>query len=103
MEFKPSEIVLIILGVAAPTIFLVLAFIPGGLNFIGDFALDPRFMPWIFFGGAGLLFCVLAYRIYRRIRPLPKKQDEEAVHVSPTRMPKVDGAAALRKSPPPAP
>jgi hypothetical protein len=84
MEFKPHEIALMIVAVAAPTIFLVLAFIPGGLNFIGDFAMNPVIMPWLFFGGAALVFCVLAYRIYRRIRPLPKKKVEEAPHITPT-------------------
>ncbi len=83
MELKPHEIALIVLAVAAPTIFLVLAFIPGGLGFIGDVAMNPVLMPWIFFGGAAAVFCVLAYRIYRRIRPLPKKQEAEPEHVTP--------------------
>jgi hypothetical protein len=89
MELKPHEIALVILGVAVPLILLILAFIPGGLNFVGEFAMNPVTMPWVFFGGAALLFVVLAYRIYRRIRPLPKKQEEVTPHVSPTKMPKV--------------
>lgn len=88
MELKPHEIALVILGIAAPTILLVLAFIPGGLNFIGDFAMNPVTMPWVFFGGAAVLFGVLAWRIFRRIRPAQKKakkQDEaDVAHVTPT-------------------
>ncbi|MBK8838070.1 MAG: hypothetical protein IPO30_05050 [Hyphomonadaceae bacterium] len=86
MEFKPHEIALMALGIAAPTILLVLGFIPGGLSFIGDIALNPRYMPFIFFGGAALLFVVLGYRIYRRIRPAQKKTtpSEETPHVTPT-------------------
>ena len=84
MDLKPHEIALIVVAVAAPTIFLVLAFIPGGLSFIGDVAMNPVLMPWIFFGGAALVFCVLAYRIYCRIRPLPKKKEVEPEHVTPT-------------------
>lgn len=88
MELKPHEIALIVLGVAAPTILLVLAFIPGGLSFIGDFAMNPVTMPWVFFGGAALLFGVLGWRIYRRLRPAPKKanpaNEAKPAHITPT-------------------
>jgi hypothetical protein len=41
---------------------------------------------------------VLAWRIYRRIRPAPTKPKEAAVpHVSPTHMPKVEGSAAIER------
>lgn len=95
MELKPHEIALIVLGVAAPTILLVLGFIPGGLSFIGDFAMNRTTMPFVFFGGAALLFVVLAWRIYRRIRPAERKAPPPAApHVTPT--PKF----SLRKDPP---
>ena len=85
MNLKSLEIALIVAGIAVPTILLILAFIPGGLNFIGDFAMNPVTMPWVFFGGAALLFCVLAWRIYRRIRPSEKKTAPKATeHVTPT-------------------
>lgn len=84
MELKPHEIALIVFAVAAPTIFLVLAFTPGGLAFVGEIAMNPVLMPWIFFGGAALVFCVLAYRIYRRIRPAPKKKAPAPEHITPT-------------------
>lgn len=101
MEMKPGEIALIVGGVAVPLILLVLGFIPGGLNFIGDVAMNPTFMPWIFFGGAALAFAVLAFRIYRRMRPAQKKKVAASEHVSPTKMPKVEGSAALKKPTPP--
>ncbi len=84
MDLKPHEIALAIIAVAAPLIFIILAFTPGGLGFIGDIAMNPVLMPWIFFGGAALVFCVLAYRIYRRIRPLPKKKEATPEHITPT-------------------
>ena len=89
MNLKFGEIALIVGGVALPAILLVLGFIPGGLSFIGDIAMNPLYMPWIFFCVASLLFAVLAYRIFRRLRPLPKKKQEEVPHVSPSKMPKV--------------
>lgn len=89
MNLKFGEIALIVGGIAIPAILLILGFIPGGLSFIGDFAMNPLYMPWVFFGGAALLFLVLGYRIYRRLRPAPKKKQEEAPHISPSKMPKV--------------
>jgi hypothetical protein len=85
MDLKPGEIALIIGGVAIPVVLLILGFIPGGLNFVGDFALNRTNMPWLFFGGAALLFAVLAWRIFRRLRPAAKKSVERAApRVSPT-------------------
>lgn len=95
MELKPHEIALMIAAVAIPVVFLVLAFTPGGLSFIGDFLLQSPNMPWVFFGGAALVFCVLAYRIYRRLRPAQKKKKiAEPEHITPT--PKF----SLRRDPP---
>ena len=85
MDLKPGDIALIIGAVAIPIMLLILGFIPGGLNFIGDFALNRATMPWLFFGGAALLFGVLAWRIFRRLRPAAKKSTEKAApRVSPT-------------------
>jgi hypothetical protein len=98
MDLKPHEIVLAVLAVAVPVVVLTLAFIPGGLDFVFDIALDRVWGPVVFFGGAAILFGVLAWRIYRRIRPAPKKEPPKAApHVSPTRMPKVDGSAAVER------
>ena len=85
MELKPHEIALIVAAVAAPLILLILGFIPGGLSFIGDFAMNRSTMPFVFFGGAALLFVVLAWRIFRRIRPAEKKAPPTAApHITPT-------------------
>ena len=97
MEFKPSEIALIVLAVVGPLIFFVLAIIPGGLGFIGDIAMDPVRGPIVFFTGAALLFIVLAWRIYRRIRPAERKTVTDVQHVSPTHMPKVEGSKAVEQ------
>ena len=97
MELKPTEIALIVVAIVGPTVFLVLAFVPGGLNFIGDLAMDPVRGPYIFFGGAAVLFVVLAWRIYRRIRPVERKPAATPEHVSPTRMPKVEGSEAVER------
>ncbi|MEQ1783101.1 MAG: hypothetical protein ABMA14_17220 [Hyphomonadaceae bacterium] len=97
MEFKPSEIALIVLAVVGPLIFFVLAIIPGGLGFIGDIAMDPVRGPAVFFGGAALLFIVLAWRIYRRIRPAERKPVATTEHISPTKMPKIEGSEAVER------
>lgn len=98
MDLKPHEIILAVLGVAVPVIVLVLAFTPGGFGFFFDLARDPVWGPIVFFSGAAILFGVLAWRIYRRIRPAPKKpKATETPHVSPSRMPKVEGSAAIER------
>jgi hypothetical protein len=97
MELKPSEIALIIIAIVGPVIFLVLAFVPGGLNFVVDIAMDRVFGPIVFFGGAAVLFGVFAWRIYRRIRPAERKPVAKTEHVSPTKSPKVEGSAAVER------
>jgi hypothetical protein len=98
MDLKPHEIILAVLAVAVPVVVLTLAFIPGGLDFVFEIALDRVWGPVVFFGGAAILFGVLAWRIYRRIRPAPKKEPPKAApRVSPARMPKVDGSAAVER------
>jgi len=98
MDLKPHEIILAVLAVATPAVVLVLAFTPGGLNFVFDIAVHPVWGPVAFFGGAAVLFGVLAWRIFRRIRPAPQKTaPKPAPHVSPTRMPKVEGSAAVER------
>jgi membrane protein implicated in regulation of membrane protease activity len=97
MELKPAEIALLAIAILVPVIFFVLALTPGGLNFVGDLAMDPVLGPVIFFSGAAVLFVVLAWRIYRRIRPAERKTPAETRHVSPTRMPSIEGSAAVEK------
>lgn len=98
MDLKPHEIILALLAVAIPVVLLTLAFIPGGLGFVFDIALHPVWGPVVFFSGAVILFGVLVLRIYRRIRPSPMKEAPKSdPHVSPTRMPKVEGSAAVER------
>jgi len=98
MDLKPHEIILAVLAIAIPVVVLTLAFIPGGLDFVFDLAMDRVWGPVVFFSGAVILFGVLAWRIYRRIRPAQKKeQAKAAAHVSPARMPKVEGSAAVER------
>ena len=56
MELKPHEIILAILAIAIPGVVLTLAFIPGGLDFLFDLALDRVWGPVVFFTGAAVLF-----------------------------------------------
>jgi amino acid transporter len=99
MDFKLHEIALAILGIAVPVVALTLAFIPGGYNFVVELALDPTWGPLVFFGGAAALFALLAWRIYRRIRPAARKEaPAPAPHVSPTKMPKVEGSEAVERA-----
>lgn len=98
MDLKPHEIALLIVGIAAPVIFLVMGLIPGGLNWVWYLVADPVLRPFVFFGGAIVLFAVFAWRIYRRIRPAPRRpRDKPPAHVSPTRMPRVEGTQALER------
>jgi hypothetical protein len=98
MDLKPHEIILAVLAIAIPVVVLVLAFTPGGLSFVFDIAVHPVWGPVVFFSAAVILFGVLALRIYRRIRPAPKREAPKPVpHVSPNRMPKVEGSAAVER------
>ena len=97
MDLKPHEIILAVLAVAIPVVVLTLAFIPGGLDWVFDLALDRTWGPVAFFSGAAVLFGVLAWRIYRRIRPATKKEQAVTPHVSPTKMPKIEGSAAVER------
>ncbi len=95
MEIKFSEIVLLIIAIVTPIVIIALAFIPGGFNWVPYLLSHPVWQPVIFYGGAIVLFGVLAWRIYRRIRPAERKPAPR--HVSPTRMPKVEGSEAVRR------
>ena len=98
MNFKPHEIALAILAVLVPVIVLALAFVPGGMNWVFELVLDPVLGPIVFYTGAALLAVLLGWRIYRRINPPAKKKAPPAApHVSPTRMPKVEGSAAIER------
>lgn len=97
MNFRLSEIVLIVFAIAVPVTVLALAFIPGGLDFVFRLAVDPVWGPVVFFGGAVLVLAILLWRFYRRIRPAERKKASPAPHLSPAKMPKVDGSDAVRR------
>lgn len=96
MELKFSEIVLLVVAIATPIVILVLAFIPGGFNWVPYLLSHPVWQPVVFYGGALLLFAVLGWRIYRRIRP-PERKSDAVKHISPTKMPRVEGSDAVRR------
>jgi hypothetical protein len=73
MEFKPSEIAIIVIALAIPIGGFSLLFIPGGFDSVFGFVMDPAIMPYVFYGGAVVVFAILAFRIYRRIRPRQRK------------------------------
>jgi hypothetical protein len=75
MEFKPSEIAIIIVALAIPIGGFSLLFIPGGLDGVFGFVMDPVLRPYVFYGGAVVVFAILAWRIYRRIRPRQRKRE----------------------------
>jgi membrane protein implicated in regulation of membrane protease activity len=67
--FKASEIIVIVIALAIPVGMFVALLIPGVGGAIAGFLLDPARMPIVFYGGAIVLFGILAWRFYRRIRP----------------------------------
>lgn len=69
MGFKFGEIVAIIIALAVPTAIFAVALTPGGLQAFYALTLQPGWREVIFFGGAAVAFAVLAWRVYRRIRP----------------------------------
>jgi hypothetical protein len=87
MDLKPGEIVAIVVALAIPIAVFAVVFTPGALGVVLGVVLDERYRGWIFFGGAAVTFAVLAFRVYRRIRP--RKPPADKPHASPTHMPKV--------------
>ncbi|MDZ4761517.1 MAG: hypothetical protein SGJ21_10630 [Alphaproteobacteria bacterium] len=78
MDFKPAEIAAIVLAFLVPVAIFAVVLTPGALGAIYAFAFDRQNMPFVFGGGALLTFGVLAYRIFRRIRPGPGKPGNPA-------------------------
>lgn len=77
MELKPMEIVAIVVALAIPIAVFAVVFTPGALGAVMAFALQPGWREVIFFGGAAVVFVILAYRIYRRIRPRQRPPSQE--------------------------
>lgn len=76
MGFKPGEIVAIVIALAVPIIGFAVLLSPGAMAAIYSFVLRDDVMPFVFFGGAALVFGVLAWRVYRRIKP--KSRDPQS-------------------------
>ena len=77
MEFKPADIAAIVLALAIPIGLFIVLLTPGAGEAIYYFIMQPDRMPVIFYGGAAITFGFLAWRIYRRIRPKPRKTEDE--------------------------
>jgi len=75
MEFKPLEIVAIVLALAIPIGAFALLFIPGGFNTAVNFVMDDATRPFLFYGAAGVVFLILGWRVYLRVRPKGRKPD----------------------------
>lgn len=87
MDLKPGEIIAVVLALAIPIAVFAVVFIPGALGAVYAFALQPGWREAIFFGGAAIAFGVLAWRLYRRLRPPAKPAEPE--REGPKHMPKV--------------
>ncbi len=73
MDFKPGEIIAIVVALAIPLGIFAVLLVPGAMAAVYGFVLQPEVRPLVFFGGAAIAFGVLAFRIYRRIRPARRK------------------------------
>jgi hypothetical protein len=76
MGFKLGEIVAIVVALAVPIIAFAVLLSPGAMAAIYNFVLRADVMPFVFFGGAAVVFAFLAWRVYRRIKP--KSRNPEA-------------------------
>jgi hypothetical protein len=76
MEFKPGEIAAIVLALAIPLGLFVILLTPGAVDGIIAFVMQPGRMPYIFYGGAIIAFGFLGWRLFRRIRPKPRKPQD---------------------------
>ncbi len=75
MEFKPHEIALIALALIVPIGAFAVLLTPGALGAVLDILFQPGWRELIFYGGAAICFGVLAFRLYRRMRPKGRSAD----------------------------
>ena len=85
MDFKPAEIAMIVLAFLVPVAIFAVILTPGAGEALFAFAFDRQNMPFVFGGGAFLVFAVLAWRIFRRIRPAPKSRTDDSGFTIPRR------------------
>ena len=69
MDFKPIEIITIIIAFAIPIVGFAVVLTPGGFDSVLNFIFGPATRPFVFGVAAFGVMCVLGIRIYRRIRP----------------------------------
>lgn len=69
MEWKPSEIIILVIAFAIPTALFAALLIPGIMGGFFSFLFAPENMQVVFVGLAILVAAILAMRIFRRIRP----------------------------------
>jgi hypothetical protein len=74
MDLKFSDYVTIAVAILIPVIGFGVLIVPGAMSAVVDFVMQEDRRPYIFYGGAAVVFAVLAFRIYRRIRPKPDKK-----------------------------
>jgi uncharacterized membrane protein len=82
MGFKGSEIALIVLAILIPVGLFGALLVPGGMSAIVGILADPVVRPIAFGGAALVVFGVLCYRVYSRIRP--RKRPPAASTYDPT-------------------
>jgi hypothetical protein len=88
MDLKLGDIIAIVVAIAIPVIGFAVLIVPGAMGAVVAFVMQEDRMPYVFYGGALIVFAVLAFRIYRRIRPRAKPADPDRQSPSPTGMPK---------------
>jgi hypothetical protein len=74
MDLKFSDYVTIAVAILIPVIGFGMLIVPGAMAGLFDFVLQEERRPYIFYGGAAVVFGVLAWRIFRRIRPKADKK-----------------------------
>lgn len=78
MDLKPVEIIGIVIALAIPIVGFAVVLTPGGFDAVLNFLFGASTRNYVFGAAAFGVMCVLALRIYRRIRPPEKKRDPNA-------------------------
>lgn len=78
MEWKPSEIIILVIAFAIPTGLFAALFIPGLMGGFFSFIFAPENMQIVFTIMSVCVAAILGWRIYRRVRPAkPGKPGED--------------------------
>ncbi len=78
MEWKPSEILILVIALAIPTGLFAALLVPGIMGGLFSFIFAPENMQIVFTVMAVVVAAALGLRIYRRIRPArPSKSVEQ--------------------------